>query len=1117
MTRKLAALTWAVSLVWMGACVNVDKPTFVVDCEKTGGCTDRVADAGAGLEALPPGNDVEARIDIGGGPFQDGPGTTDLPAVHDGPGTDASVFNADASAGPDRASDVPQDGIPVDVARDVSRDVASGACWKGGAAVAAGTVCREAQGLCDLAEVCDGVSADCPDDKFAPTATICREALGDCDVAESCSGSSPDCPNNTFLTAGTVCRKVAGLCDLAESCSGTDPNCPADSMTPAGTVCRESTDGNLCDPVETCTGSSVACPADVIYKRPATPTGVAGVAGILRATISWTPGAGGGTATGFNVKRSAVSGSGFTILGTPPTTTASPYLDTGLTGGVAYYYVVSSINTVVTCQSTDSTATTVTAGGSCTPPAVPSLTGASANGQVSLSWTASAGAVSYSIGRSLTAGTGYVSLTTTAGTNFVDINVSNGTNYFYVVTASNGSCSSGNSNEVPAAPSCTPPAPPTGLAAKANNGSVALTWTAPAGAVSYRILRSTTSGTGYALAGTSGIASFTDVNVVNGTPYYYVVTASNGVCSSGNSAEAPATPNCTPLSKPTGLTATAGDAQVVLAWAASTGGASSYQVFRSITAGGPYAQLSPSPTSPGFTDLAVVDGTTYYYVVRANGACPSDFSAEVSAQPKCAPPSIPTLSANPGDTKVTLSWTAATGNLASYTLTRRTSGADASTDIPNLTGTSYTDSPLTNGTTYLYVVSSSNGTCLSAASNQVSATPQKSCTLVAPTGVTATAGSKQVTLNWTAVSGAASYNISRSQTSGTGYASAGTATAPTVTFTDTASTLQNGTTYYYIVTASDSTCTSPNSTEVSAKPVCVAPTVPTGVTATANNSNGSISVSWGIPTGSPTGYTVSRSTSATGTFTAVSTNQTAVTYSDSTGLTAGTTYYYVVNASNAGGTCASVNSTPAVSAISCSSPSAPSGVKATAGIRRVTVSWTASTGSPTSYQIKRRTGTASFSVVGSATASPYVDSSATLGTTYDYVVAARNASGACSSADSAVASAAARDCAVVSGNAPASPASAGHPGKFLTTGPVCYVTCDTITNWSCYGTDYSSGRTITINGSQLTCGNGPIPAAKTTGFNVIDISAGTDTQDEIWWWGTYNDSACVIPNGGLDF
>jgi hypothetical protein len=106
---------------------------------------------------------------------------------------------------------------------------------------------------------------------------------------------------------------------------------------------------------------------------------------------------------------------------------------------------------------------------------------------------------------------------------------------------------------------------------------------------------------------------------------------------------------------------------------------------------------------------------------------------------------------------------------------------------------------------------------------------------------------------------------------------------------------------------------------------------------------------------------------------------------------------------------------------------------------------------------------------------------------------------------------------VVSGNAPASPASAGHPGKFLTTGPVCYVTCDTITNWSCYGTDYSSGRTITINGSQLTCGNGPIPAAKTTGFNVIDISAGTDTQDEIWWWGTYNDSACVIPNGGLDF
>jgi hypothetical protein len=106
---------------------------------------------------------------------------------------------------------------------------------------------------------------------------------------------------------------------------------------------------------------------------------------------------------------------------------------------------------------------------------------------------------------------------------------------------------------------------------------------------------------------------------------------------------------------------------------------------------------------------------------------------------------------------------------------------------------------------------------------------------------------------------------------------------------------------------------------------------------------------------------------------------------------------------------------------------------------------------------------------------------------------------------------------VVSGNNPPAPApGAGHPGQFLTTGPLCYVSCDTITNWNCYGSDYGSGRTIRINGSQLSYGGGPIPAPKTTGYNVIDISAGTDTQDEIWWWGTYNNS-CTIPGSGLDF
>jgi cellulose 1,4-beta-cellobiosidase len=384
------------------------------------------------------------------------------------------------------------------------------------------------------------------------------------------------------------------------------------------------------------------------------------------------------------------------------------------------------------------------------------------------------------------------------------------------------------------------------------------------------------------------------------------------------------------------------------------------------------------------------------------------------------------------------------------------------------------------------------------------------CNLVAPTGVTATPLSQQVRLNWTAVANATSYNIGRSLTSGTGYTSAGTATAPAVTFLDTDPTLTNGTKYYYVVTASNSICTSPSSTEVSATPACVLPAVPTGVTATADNSNGHINLSWGTVNGA-TAYTVSRGTASGGPFTAVSTNQTAATYADSTGLTAGTVYYYVVSASNAGGTCASTNSTPAVSARSCTLPSVPSGVSATAGISRVTVRWTASSGSPTSYEVKR--GTASggpFTSIGTPTASPYVDSGVTNGTTYYYVVAARNAGGACSSANSVVASAAPRSCTVWSGNA----VSSGHPPAIGTLSGICYVTCDPITNWACANTD---GRSITINGGPLACSAGPIPAAKTPGYYVIDVSAGTYTGAQVFWGASTWVNNCSIPSGGLDF
>ena len=91
-------------------------------------------------------------------------------------------------------------------------------------------------------------------------------------------------------------------------------------------------------------------------------------------------------------------------------------------------------------------------------------------------------------------------------------------------------------------------APPaaTLLTATAGNGQVALAWTAAAGATAYNVKRAITSGGPYTLIGTAIGTSYTDTAVTNGTPYFYVTSATttvNGtVGESPDSNQASATP-----------------------------------------------------------------------------------------------------------------------------------------------------------------------------------------------------------------------------------------------------------------------------------------------------------------------------------------------------------------------------------------------------------------------------------------------------------------------------------------------------------------------------------------------------------------------------------------------
>jgi hypothetical protein len=178
------------------------------------------------------------------------------------------------------------------------------------------------------------------------------------------------------------------------------------------------------------------------------------------------------------------------------------------------------------------------------------------------------------------------------------------------------------------------------LNATAGNQQISLSWTASNGATSYHVKRGTQSGSPYPQVTAPTTTSDTDAGLTNGTLYYYVVSAVNSAGESGNSSEVSATPTAGSIpAVPTGLTATAGNAQVTVSWNASSG-ATSYHVKRGTTSGGPYTQVA-APTTRSETDTGLTDGTPYYYVVSAVGSAgESANSNEVNATPVSSSASV---------------------------------------------------------------------------------------------------------------------------------------------------------------------------------------------------------------------------------------------------------------------------------------------------------------------------------------------------------------------------------------------------------------------------------------------------------------------------------------------
>jgi titin len=627
-----------------------------------------------------------------------------------------------------------------------------------------------------------------------------------------------------------------------------------------------------------------------------------------------------------------------------------------------------------------------------TVPGVPTgLTATAGNAQVTLNWVAPASDGGSAIDYYIIYQNGVALPTHATGLTTTITGLTNGQSYSFTVAAHNAIGPSVQTGAQASTPYTVPNAP-TGLTAVAGNAQVTLNWVAPVfnggSAIDYYVIYQN------AIALPSHPTGLTTVitGLTNGQSYSFTVAAHNLAGAGAQTGVTVSTPFTVP-NAPTGLTAVPGNTQVTLNWTAAFNGGSAitgYKLYRAATETGTYTEIA-LPTGTTYTDTGLTNGQAYWYKVSAvNAAGEGAKTVQISAIP-FAGPGVPTgLTAVPGNTQVTLNWTAPASNggsaITGYKLYRAATETGTYTEIASPTGTTYTDTGLTNGQAYWYKVSAVNTAGEGAKTAQISSVPFTVPDV--PTGLTAVAGNAQVTLNWTAPA----FNGGNATDYYVIYQDGTPLVAHFTGLTTTITGLTNGQIYSFNVSAHNLAGEGAQTGAVVSTPFTV-PNAPTGLTAIPGNTQ--VTLNWTAPTldggRSIDHYVIYQDGNP---LVAYAPGLTATI----TGLTNGQSYSFTVAGNNSAGIgplSAPCTATPYTV------PSSPVLTTATAGNLNVTLVWTApaSNGySPlTAYETYFGTSVVNttwtkFSTVGASVLSEKI-TGLTVGTTYYFGVKAVNAAG----------------------------------------------------------------------------------------------------------------------------